>query len=249
MKKIASLLLALTLAALMCFGAMAETATYVGAWTLTSIVTAGQSFDPAMLGTDMTIIINEDGTAIMSTMGMEETGTWTTVEGGIDLTDASGVTQTLTARDGALVLSADGVDMILTPTVITEDAAGYANILANLTLADFNGTWEMEHVETTQGYYSIEDLGARMTVVMADGSASIQMTTPDGATTFTAICATEEADNLGTILWASFIDPTTGEPDGTGMMFLLYDDGQLVWYEYDQAEQCEYFYCFDKVSE
>lgn len=249
MKKTVSLLLALMLAALMCFGAVAETVTYAGAWALTSIASGEDVMDPAMLGFEMTIILNEDGTATMSTMGMVEQGTWTTAEGGVALTDASGTTETLIYRDGALVIASEDVEMILTPTVITEDATAYAQILANLTLADFNGTWVMEHVETTTGYYTIEDMGASMTVVMADGNSTIEMTTPDSTTNFTAQCVTEEADGLGTILWASFLDPTTGEPDGTGMMFLLYDDGQLVWYEYDSANECEYFYCFNKVTE
>ena len=109
MKKLSALLLALALAATLCLGAMAEEVSYVGAWTLTDIRLGEQSMDPAMMGMDMSIVLNEDGTCTLTTMGMTETGTWVPTEGGISLTDAAGVTDTIAYRDGALVLTAEGI--------------------------------------------------------------------------------------------------------------------------------------------
>ncbi len=247
MKKLSALLLALMLAATMCFGALAEEVNYAGTWVLTTITSEGASMDPAMLGFEMYIILNEDGTCTLSTMGMVEEGAWAPAEGGIALTDASGVTQTITYRDGTLVLASEGVEMILTPGEVTADETSYAQILSGLTVENFAGHWELEHVETTlYGAYGVEDLGATMTVEITGANAVIEMVTAEATTTFNALCETEEAEGLGTIMWASFLNEA-GEPDGTGMMFLLYDDGQLVWYEYDQAEECEYFYCFNLV--
>lgn len=246
MKKLSALLLALALAATMCLGAMAEEVSYVGAWTLTEIRSGELVMDPATLGMDMAIVLNEDGTCTLTTMGTTENGTWAPAEGGISLTDASGVTDTILYRDGTLVLASEGIEMILTPAAEGE----YAEILAGLTLADFAGNWVLEHVETTYGVFGVEDLGAEMTVSIVGADAVINMITESGTVTFNALCETEEADGLGTILWASFLD-SNGQPDGTGMMFLLYDDGQLVWYEYDSTEgqEVEYFYCFDKAAE
>lgn len=274
MKKLSALLLALLLAATLCFGAMAETATetettepttevtettetttettaepvsYVGAWALSEIRSGEVVMDPAMMGMDMSIVLNEDGTCTLSTMGMTEQGTWAATEGGVSLTDAAGTTNVFTYRDGALVLASEGIEMILTPAAPAEEPE-YANILPNLTLADFAGAWELDHVESTYGWYSAADLGAGMTVVITDDDAVITMSNTEQTISYNALLATEEADGLGTILWASFLDEA-GEPDGTGMMFLLYDDGQLVWYEYDSAEEAEYFYCFNQVTE
>ena len=194
-----------------------------------------------------TLILNEDGTCTLSTLGVTDTGTWATVEGGVALTDASGTTNTVTYRDGALVMASGNVEMILTPGAAE---AEYAEILSGLTMENFAGNWVLEHLETTYGVYSAEELGAEMTVVITGTDAVIEMVTTSGTMSFKALCETEEADGLGTILWASFLDDN-GEPDGTGMMFLLYDDGQLVWYEYDSTEgqECEYFYCFTNTAE
>ncbi|MBR3763686.1 MAG: hypothetical protein IKK57_03940 [Clostridia bacterium] len=246
MKKLSALLLALVLAVTLCLGAMAEEVNYVGAWTLTEIRSGELVMDPATLGMDMAIVLNEDGTCTLSTLGVTETGTWAAVEGGVALTDASGTTDTVTYRDGALVMASEGIEMILTPAAEGE----YAEILAGQTMENFAGNWVLEHEETTYGVYSVEALGAEMTVVITGTDAVIEMVTTSGAMTFNAICETEEADGLGTIMWASFLDDN-GEPDGTSMMFLLYDDGQLVWYEYDSTEgqECEYFYCFTNTAE
>lgn len=252
MKKLYALLLVLALAATMCFGAMAEAVNYVGVWTLTGLRSGEQVIDPAAIGMDMTIVINEDGTCTLSTTGETEQGVWEGTETGLVITDAAGTTQECISRDGALVITIEDLEMILTPAELsgeTSDEAAYAQVCAGLTVADFAGNWTLEHVETTFGVYGADELGAGMTVAIEGENATIVMTTDAGDSTFTAQCVTEEAEGLGTILWASFIDPATGEPDGSGMMFLLYDDGQLVWYEYDSSQQCEYYYCFSKDAE
>lgn len=253
MKKLSALLLALLLAATLCVGAMAETASYVGTWVLTSIASAGMSMDPATLGMELSIVLREDGTCTLTMLEMAEEGTWAPAEGGVSLTDASGTTAVLTYRDGALVMASEGIEMILTPgtadATATADEGEYAQILTNLTVADFAGTWEMEHVESTNDWYDVEELGVAMTVVITGTDAAITMTTPEAVESYNAVLEAEEVADVGTVLWASFLDPTTGEPDGTGMMFLLYDDGQLVWYEYDSEEQTEFYYCFNLVEE
>lgn len=245
MKKLSALLLALVLAATLCFGAMAESVNYVGNWVLYLMQSGETTVDPTALGVDMSLLLNADYTCTLTSLGESEYGTWEEVEGGIALTDATGAVENLTYVDGTLVLSSDGIDMIFVPGEPNQ----YATVLSGLTLADFNGTWELEHVEATFGTYSVEELGANMTIVLLDGTGSVDMITPESTEHYDAVCELEEAEGLGTIMWASFLDPTTGEPDGTGMMLLLYDDGQLVWYEYDSEYQHEYYYCFDLVVE
>ena len=249
MKKFAALLLALVLAATMCIGAMAEAVDYTGTWVLAEIRSGEYAFDPASMGMDMTIVLDADGTCTLTTMGMTESGLWVGMDGGIWLTDSTGATDSIAYVDGNLVLAAEGIEMILVRSEAAEYE--YAEILGGLTMADFAGTWVLEHVETTYGVYAVADLGAEMTAtITAEGTAVIEMFTAEGTLAYNAICETEEADGLGTIMWASFLGED-GQPDGTGMMFLLYDDGQLVWYEYDSTEgmECEYFYCFNLVTE
>nr|MBR4279431.1 hypothetical protein [Clostridia bacterium] len=245
MKKLSALLLALLLAATLCFGAMAETVNYVGNWYLYMLQSGETVIDPGTMGMELTLVLNADYTCTLSDGSSSETGVWAEIEGGVAMTDASGATENLMYVDGTLVLSSDGIDMIFAPG----EAAEYASVLANLTLADFNGTWVLEHVEATFGTFGVEDLGANMTIVLADGTASVDMVTDETTEHYDGICELEEAEDLGTIMWLSFLDATTGEPDGTGMMILLYDDGQLVWYEYDSDYGYEYYYCFDLVVE
>ncbi len=241
MKKLATLLLALVLAATLCCGALAEAIDYTGEWVLTTVSMSGMSLDAATLGLEMSLLFNEDGTCAMSSMGETENGTWVATETGVAMTDTAGDVANLVYADGTLSMSEEGMTMVFVPA--------NANVLANLTLADFDGTWVLEYVVTSlYGAYSAEDLDIAMTVKIQDGAATITMATGEQTVVYNAICEIQEADNLGTLLLASFLNEA-GQPDGSGMMFLLYDVGPLVWYDYDQTEECEYFYCFNLVTE
>lgn len=241
MKKLSALLLALVLAATLCFGAMAEAVDYTGTWSLTGMLSGETSLDPTALGMSATMVLNADGTCTLTTMGMEESGTWTAVEGGISMTDAAGDTDTLTYADGALSMTEEGVTLVFTP------AEEYAEVLTGLAIADFNGNWTLTHAETTFGTYTVEEMGIGMTIGLQDGKGHIEMSSTEGTEAYDCECEIEEIADFGTVMYAMFLDATTGERDGSGIMLMLFDDGQLVWYDYD--DEGEYFYCFDLVTE
>lgn len=207
------------------------------------MISGETSLDPAALGMEATIILNEDGTCALTMMGMEETGTWIAVDNGVSMTDAAGDTDTLLYIDGALTMTEEGITLAFTPAV----EESYAVVLANQTIADFNGNWKLVYIETTFGNYLAEEAGIGMTIDLLDGKGHIEMTAADGTQAYDCECETEEIADFGTVLYALFLDETTGERDGSGIMLLLYDDGALVWYDYDN--EGEYFYCFEQVTE
>ena len=88
MKKLLSLLLALAM--LLGCTAFAEGVDYTGTWVLTGAESAGMQMGPetlAMFGLEMTMTFHADGTMSVTTMGMEETGTWVATATGIAMTD------------------------------------------------------------------------------------------------------------------------------------------------------------------
>ena len=89
MKKLLSLLL--VLAMMLGLTAFAEaTVDYTGVWTLNRVETPGMTMDMSMLaqlGMNMTITINADGTMVMTTLGVDENGTWAVTGTGISIAD------------------------------------------------------------------------------------------------------------------------------------------------------------------
>ena len=88
----------------------------VGSWTLTKAVTMGVETPASAMDTSRTLVLNEDGSAVLLTDGSPMELEWTLLEGGkVSLTDA-GVEQYVLTYDGAaLILSAGlegGMDLI-----------------------------------------------------------------------------------------------------------------------------------------
>ena len=87
MKKLVSFLMALMMAALL-IPAVAETATdtFLGTWYMVEMSQDGVTIDPATMGLDITLILNEDGTFEMGLAGESEQGTWEATDAGLVLT-------------------------------------------------------------------------------------------------------------------------------------------------------------------
>ena len=88
----------------------------VGSWTLTKAVTMGVETPADAMDTSRSLVLNEDGTAVLLTDGAPVTLEWTLLEGGkVSLTEA-GVEQYVLTFDGtALILSAGlegGMDLV-----------------------------------------------------------------------------------------------------------------------------------------
>lgn len=245
MKKLTALLLALVLAMLMCTGALAEETNYAATWALTGMTVDGVAVDPAQLGMDMTIELAEDGICTITLTGTSQECTWAAVEGGIIITEASGAERTLAASAEELTLVMEGAELHFTPAAPEPE---YLTILSGLSVADFNGSWVMSHVQTPYETYSAAQLGVSMYTLLADGAATITMSDADGTSVYQAVCTTQET-SLGTVLMAAIIDPETGASDGSGLLFLRFNHDILAWYSYDAASGAAYYYFFTRAAE
>ena len=77
MKRKLTLLLACLMALTMALTGAAESLSPVGSWTLTGVEANGMTLDPAMLGMEITMTLNEDGNAEMGMTGLlEDGGPW-----------------------------------------------------------------------------------------------------------------------------------------------------------------------------
>ena len=81
---------------------------FVGTWTASVMESEGERVDLAMLGLEMTLRLDADGTATLASFGEEDASVWTYADGAADI---DGVAVVLTA-DGSLCMEDEG-DRIL----------------------------------------------------------------------------------------------------------------------------------------
>lgn len=243
MKKVFAAVLALLM--VLCAAAGAEEISYEGYWGLTGITMAGISVDPSTLDIDAAIVIYDDGACDMTVINGEdvtyESGAWVATETGLSMTDENGDVQELTYADGTLSMEEAGMTMVFT---LQESA----RLLSGLTLEDFQGKWSFSHLELLSYAYDPEEVGFNMTIDLQGETAHIDITTEEGTTSMEAVCEMDANDEEGSALYASILDAASGDPDGTGLTLLLYDDGMLVWYDYDEENQVNYLYCFNRAE-
>lgn len=238
MKKMISLLLALLLM-LGCTALAEETVDYTGYWLLTGVEVKGTPADPALLGVSAYMELYDDGTCLLVAMEAATDGTWAVTDTGITTTDETGVVDTYTYVDGALVCEQDGNKLIFTPE-------SYTMPLNGLTMADFEGDWVFTYVETGNTSYTAEEIGVAMTLSIHAGKGVHTMIFADepeaGAMVYTGECLLEEVLDFGTVLYIFYVDES-GQQDGSGVALLKFDNEELVWYTVDESEQ-NVFYCF-----
>lgn len=244
MKKVFAVVLALLL--MLCAAAVAEEISYEGYWGLTSITMAGVSVDPSTLGIDAAIAIYADGTCGMTIVSGDsstnETGTWVATETGLSMTDESGDVQELTYADGTLSMEEAGMTMVFALEESSEPLSG-------LTLEDFRGQWSFAYLELLSYAYTPEEMGFNMTIDLQGETAHIDITTEEGTESVDGLCEMEDdAGYYGSLLYVSLLDAATGEPDGSGLVLMIFDDGMLVWYDYDAETELEYLYCFNRAE-
>lgn len=225
-------------------------ADYVGQWKLTSMTVSGMSMDPAALGLEMTMTLNADGTCTMAAMGETDAGTWVKTETGIEMTDSEGTVDAYTLADGQLTAEQDGAKIAFSyvGAAETADEGEYVMPRANVPMADFNGTWVFSYLELNGEYYEPAAVGMEATIVIEDSKGKCDFAYDDGTSeSYDFECELEEIAEVGTVLYAMFLDPATGAQDGSGLALQLYEDGELVWYVED--ENGSWFYCFALQTE
>ena len=182
MKKILSLLVAL----MMFVGctAMAETAT---TWYLKTVEGQGMSMDAASIGMEMSFTLNADGTGTAHVnLGGEAddtTCTWTE-EGNTVTITVEGDPQVFTYdENGNLVAEVEGMKMILSSEAPVIESYVAAAPKADVTVADFDGTWNCTLAETSGIQLPMDQLGMAMTIVLENGAGSMVIVQQDGTST------------------------------------------------------------------
>ncbi len=203
MKKLLSLLLALAM--LLGCTAFAEGVDYTGTWVLTGAEYEGVQMGPsalAAIGLDMTMVLAADGTLTLTTMGMEEAGTWVATETGIAITDEAETLDVLYQND-MLVLEESGSLMMLTregaAPAIAEATGPVA--LAGVAPEAFEGQWLMTHVSFMGMELTAEDMGIYMALVLTEGAGLLGTTDENGEAIAENITYTiSEVEGVGTMI-------------------------------------------------
>ena len=136
MKKMLSLLLAAVLV-LACVGVSAAD-DVTGTWYLTSVSQGDVAMDPAMLGMEITMVLNADGTVSMNALGQAATGTWSMDDLNVTIV-VEDSPQTFTYDGVSLTAAMDGVSMKFERSS-GETYTRPANVIAE-NMSQFDGSW------------------------------------------------------------------------------------------------------------
>lgn len=237
MKRLYALLLAVMLMS-GCAAVAEETVDYAGYWLLTGAEMEGETYDPAALGVNAYMELYTDGTCLLVAMEEILDGVWTVTPTGITTTDANGDVAVYTYVDGALTVEEDGCKLFFTPEAYTMPLSG-------LTMADFEGDWVFTYVEVGNEVFYADELGVEMTLSLHDGKGvHTAYSGESGEVTdlYNGVCEIEEIPDFGTVMLLLYNDEA-GQMDGGGIMLLMFDSEELVWYVIDEYDR-SVSYCF-----
>lgn len=231
MKKLAAILLAL----LLCMGlALAETEDLTGTWHLNEVISGEISINPGVLGMDMSITLNADGTASGDVAGATGEGTWTMEDGNVVVT-MTGDPLTFVLEDGNLVCTLEGSKMVFGREKAEASKVELGEALSDVALEDFNGQWNATIVDMMGMQIPVADMGMQMVITIADGQVTMTEGEGEAATTATGEAVLEngvltvktenDEDNL----------PLTIHENGM-MAALLESDGMSMGIYFEKAE-------------
>lgn len=159
----------------------------IGEWILTGVEVAGTTFPLSVLGIEMTMTLNADGSvyASGSLEGEDETssGTWTR-DGDAVTIALDGEPEVFIIEDSTLVAEMDGTKMIFSRADGEQPDSGDGS-LNDAVLTDFIGTWSAYEIEMMGIKLPMETYGVEMTFAF-DGktvSLSSDSTGDSGETT------------------------------------------------------------------
>ncbi len=193
MKKLLALTLALMMACAL-LPVMAESADeYLGDWYLNEMASGDQVIPPSMLGMNMSMTINEDGTVLIvnayGEVAEEINATWTLADGSL-IVNEDGVDQTFTLNEnGELVLAMDDGYMMFGREA-TEVEALPSPIPAE-TEDEFFGVWMLTTVAMGELIVPAELIGMGMTLTVEAGKATLTNEGEDGTVTELATMFTD----------------------------------------------------------
>ena len=230
MKKLLCALLAIVL---LCACAAAETADVTGTWYLNEIQTSVMTLNPAMLGMELVLTLNPDGTAVTtSTASAEQTGVWEMDGETVNVTIAGNPQALSLDENGNLV----GVEAETGTTMVygrEKTEAVYfdpGTALTDVTTADFDGTWRAAIVNMGGVEVPAFATGAEITIELSGGNGTVTELASGADEPRTYAVNGELADGVLTITEA---DSDADTP--AGMALQLYDSGVMVYAEGDMG--------------
>lgn len=226
MKKLLCALLAIVL---LCACAAAETADVTGTWYLNEIQTSVMTLNPAMLGMELVLTLNPDGTAVTtSTASAEQTGAWEMDGETVNVTIAGNPQALSLDENGNLV----GVEAETGTTMVygREKAEVVyfdpGTALTDVTTADFDGTWRAAIVNMGGVEVPASATGAEITIELSGGNGTVTELASGADEPRTYAVTGELADGVLTITEA---DSDADTP--AGMALQLYDSGVMVYFD------------------
>lgn len=184
MKKLVSLLIVLCMALAM-IPAMADE-TLAGDWYLVELLFGEESMNPAMLGMNMVMTLDEDGTGIMVSVSEDEDEpdtepvTWKATETGLRMTitdDDETETMEFVLEDGLLKSEMEGLGMVFSREA-PEDVVLPEAIVAE-SEDEFVGEWMINSMVIDGTMIPASLFGLEITVIIEPGMATIISTEED----------------------------------------------------------------------
>lgn len=146
---------------------------FVGTWTATVMETEGMRLNVAELGLEMTLTLQADGTAVLSTFGEEDTAAWTYADGACDV---DGTLMVMTA-DGELCMDDEGERVFFVRGEAGEAPASPDLLDAPQTvsdgLLDYVGVWHAVYLSTGGLTGDPRTLGLRITLTLDEDGTGV----------------------------------------------------------------------------
>lgn|GEM_PF-132405 len=185
-----------------------------GTWYLNAMDVMGMSMNPASMGMEMAMTLNEDNTAFAEMAGEEEgpTGSWAIVDDQVVVTmDGDDLALSLT-DDGNLVAEQDEMKMTFGKEKAEVETIEASPARTDATLADFDGAWNAAFADMDGMKLPISALGLEFSATFDNGKATF--------TAFDSDAEMETAVSDG-VLTATDVET------GTVVVFTLHEDGAM----------------------
>ena len=224
MKKLLCALLAIVL---LCACAAAETADVTGTWYLNEIQTSVMTLNPAMLGMELVLTLNPDGTAVTtSTASAEQTGAWEMDGETVNVTIAGNPQALSLDENGNLV----GVEAETGTTMVygREKAEVVyfdpGTALTDVTLADFDGTWNATLVQLGGIKLTPAEIGMEITIELSGGEGRFLQK-------YAAYAETIEFSVVGELTADGALILSDADGNAQSALYRLYDSGVMACLE------------------
>lgn len=236
MKKLICAILALALCVMGC--AMAEALDVTGDWYLNVIESEGVQLDPAMLGLDLVITLNADGSAVMESFGeADDTSSWRMDGSNVIITDTAGDTLVACPDGGNLVIDDEQSGVVM---ILGREKQGLQNYVPAAVetapaLQDFEGTWSAVLVDMLGMQLPMDALGMQLAIQIVGENAVVTHAEAGEETVYSAPLTLN-----GSVLTVEAVD------DQMPMNLQLQQDGKLVYIE--ETEGLVMSMYFEKIA-